>query len=39
MTMQTVGSFEFEKDMLLERTRNGLAAAHQDGRAGGRRPK
>ncbi len=38
--MQIVGSFaEFERTMLRERTRNGLAAALQDGRVGGRRPK
>ncbi|EEB1617046.1 helix-turn-helix domain-containing protein [Salmonella enterica subsp. enterica serovar Enteritidis] len=38
--MQIVGSFaEFERAMLRERTKNGLAAAHQDGRVGGRRPK
>ncbi len=38
--MQIVGSFaEFERTMLRERTRNGLAAARQDGRVGGRRPK
>ncbi|HBR1419019.1 TPA: recombinase family protein [Klebsiella quasipneumoniae subsp. similipneumoniae] len=40
MMMQIVGSFaEFERAMLRERTRNGLAAARQDGRVGGRRPK
>jgi DNA invertase Pin-like site-specific DNA recombinase len=38
--MQIVGSFaEFERAMLRERTRNGLAAARQGGRVGGRRPK
>lgn len=38
--MQIVGSFaEFERAMLRERTKNGLAAARQDGRVGGRRPK
>lgn len=40
MLMQIVGSFaEFERAMLRERTRNGLEAARQDGRVGGRRPK
>jgi DNA invertase Pin-like site-specific DNA recombinase len=40
MKMQMVGSFaEFERAMLRERTRNGLLAARQDGRVGGRRPK
>ena len=40
MMMQIVGSFaEFERAMLRERTRNGLAAARADGRIGGRRPK
>lgn len=40
MMMQIVGSFaEFERAMLRERTRNGLAAARQEGRVGGRRPK
>ncbi|ASQ15661.1 recombinase family protein [Enterobacter cloacae] len=40
MMMQIVGSFaEFERAMLRERTQNGLAAARQDGRVGGRRPK
>ena len=40
MMMQIVGSFaEFERAMLRERTRNGLNAARQDGRVGGRRPK
>lgn len=40
MMMQIVGSFaEFERAMLRERTRNGLEAARQDGRVGGRRPK
>ncbi|HEL8025931.1 TPA: recombinase family protein [Escherichia coli] len=40
MMMQVVGSFaEFERAMLRERTKNGLAAARQDGRVGGRRPK
>ncbi|EOM1152388.1 recombinase family protein [Citrobacter freundii] len=40
MMMQIVGSFaEFERAMLRERTKSGLAAARQDGRVGGRRPK
>lgn len=40
MLMQMVGSFaEFERAMLRERTRNGLDAARQQGRVGGRRPK
>ncbi len=40
MMMQIVGSFaEFERAMLRERTRNGLLAARQEGRIGGRRPK
>ncbi|MGK4357815.1 recombinase family protein [Enterobacter cloacae] len=35
MMMQIVGSFaEFERAMLRERTKNGLAAARQDGRVG-----
>ena len=39
MMMQMVGSFaEFERAMLRERTKSGLAAARQDGRVGGRRP-
>ena len=38
--MQMVGSFaEFEREMLRERTRNGLVAARKAGRIGGRRPK
>lgn len=38
--MQIVGAFaEFERAMLRERTRNGLAAARQYGRVGGRHPK
>ena len=38
--MQIVGSFaEFERAMLRERTRHGLAAARKEGRIGGRRPK
>lgn len=40
MMMQIVGSFaEFERAMLRERTKNGLAAARLEGRTGGRRPK
>ena len=40
MMMQIVGSFaEFEREMLRERTRNGLEAARKQGRVGGRRPK
>ncbi len=40
MMMQIVGSFaEFERAMLRERTKNGLDAARQEGRIGGRRPK
>jgi len=40
MMMQIVGTFaEFERAMLRERTRNGLDAARQQGRVGGRRPK
>ena len=40
MMMQMVGAFaEFERAMLRERTRNGLNAARQEGRIGGRRPK
>ena len=40
MMMQMVGSFaEFEREMLRERTRNGLEAARKQGRVGGRRPK
>ncbi len=40
MMMQIVGSFaEFERAMLRERTRNGLQAARQEGRIGGRRHK
>ena len=40
MMMQIVGSFaEFERAMLRERTKSGLAAARQEGRVGGRRPK
>ena len=38
--MQMVGSFAgFERSMIRERTRAGLAAARAEGRIGGRRPK
>ena len=40
MMMQIVGSFaEFKHAMLRESTRNGLQAARQEGRIGGRRHK
>jgi DNA invertase Pin-like site-specific DNA recombinase len=40
MMMQMVGTFaEFERAMIRERTRAGLAAARSEGRVGGRRPK
>jgi DNA invertase Pin-like site-specific DNA recombinase len=40
MMMQMVGSFaEFERSMIRERTRAGLAAARAEGRIGGRHPK
>ena len=40
MLIQMVGSFaEFERAMIRERTRAGLAAAQAQGRYGGRRPK
>jgi DNA invertase Pin-like site-specific DNA recombinase len=40
MMMQMVGSFaEFERAMIRERTRAGLASARRQGRIGGRRPK
>lgn len=40
LMMQIVGSFaEFEREMLRERTKNGLNAARKEGRIGGRRPK
>ncbi|WHP81955.1 recombinase family protein [Edwardsiella anguillarum] len=40
MMMQIAGSFAvFERAMLRKRTRNGLAAAHQEGRTDGRGPK
>ena len=38
MMMQMLGSFaEFERSMIRERTRAGLATAKEDGRVGGRR--
>ena len=40
MMMGIIGIFaEFERDMLRERTRNGLIAARKQGRVGGRPPK
>ena len=40
MMMQMLGAFaEFERAMIRERTRAGLAAARAQGRTGGRRPK
>ncbi|WP_043363983.1 recombinase family protein [Belnapia sp. F-4-1] len=40
MMMQVIGAFaQFERDMVRERTRAGLAAAAAQGRKGGRRPK
>lgn len=40
MMMQMVGAFaEFERAMIKERTRAGLAQARSEGRAGGRKPK
>lgn len=40
MMMQMVGSFaEFERAMIRERTKAGLAQARSEGRIGGRRPK
>jgi DNA invertase Pin-like site-specific DNA recombinase len=40
MMMQMLGAFaEFERAMIRERTRAGLAAARAQGRIGGRRPK
>lgn len=40
MMMQMLGSFaEYERAMVKERTRAGLAAARAEGRVGGRRPK
>lgn len=40
MMMQLLGSFaEFERSMIRDRTRAGLAAARAEGRIGGRQPK
>ena len=40
MMMQMLGAFaEFEREMIRERTRAGLAQARSEGRAGGRKPK
>ena len=40
MMMQMLGAFaEFERAMIRERTRIGLASARADGRTGGRKPK
>lgn len=40
MMVQMVGSFaEFEQEMIWERTKAGLAAARNEGRIGGRKPK
>lgn len=40
MMMQMLGSFaEFEREMIRERTRAGLAVAREQGRVGGRHPK
>ena len=40
MMMQMLGAFaEYEREMVKERTRAGLKAAHAQGRHGGRRPK
>ena len=40
MMMQIMGSFaEFEREMLRERTQNGLDSARKQGRVGGRRAK
>jgi DNA invertase Pin-like site-specific DNA recombinase len=40
MMTQMLGAFaEFERAMIRERTRAGLAAARAQGRTGGRRPK
>ena len=40
MMMQVIGAFaQFERDMVRERTRAGLAAAAAQGHKGGRRPK
>ncbi len=40
MMMQMIGSFgEFERAMILERTKRGLEVARKEGRVGGRKPK
>ena len=40
MMLQMVGAFaEFEREMIRERTRAGLAVAREQGRIGGRKPK
>lgn len=40
MMIQMIGSFaEFEREMIRERTKAGLAAARAEGRVGGRKPK
>jgi DNA invertase Pin-like site-specific DNA recombinase len=40
MMMQMIGVFaEFEREMIRERTKAGLAAARLEGRIGGRKPK
>lgn len=40
MMMQMIGAFaEFERAMLLERTKAGIATARSEGRIGGRKPK
>ena len=40
MMMQMVGSFaEFEREMIIERTKAGLETARKEGRIGGRKPK
>jgi DNA invertase Pin-like site-specific DNA recombinase len=40
MMMQMVGAFaEFERAMLRERTKAGIATARSEGRVGGRKPK
>jgi DNA invertase Pin-like site-specific DNA recombinase len=40
MFFQMIGTFaEFERNLISERTHNGLAAARSQGRIGGRKPK
>ena len=39
MMMQMIGSFEFERAMIRERTSAGIASARAEGRVGGRRKK